>query len=109
MTILYDILRKPILTEKSNNARSSSRKITLEVLKDANKKQIKYAIKSAFNVDVRDVNTAIYRGKFKRVGKNIGKSSNWKKAVLTLASDSDLDAFGIWNQSSVSGENDKNS
>lgn len=98
MTTLCDILRNPILTEKSNNLKSDCRKITLEVLREVNKKQIKCAAEKLFNVNVVAVNTAIYRGKFKRVGKNKGKSSNWKKAVLTLSVDSDLDAFGIWNR-----------
>ncbi|MBH1989452.1 MAG: 50S ribosomal protein L23 [Myxococcaceae bacterium] len=92
----YDILRKPVLTEKSNFLKENSRQVTLEVLSAANKKQIKSAAQRLFGVKVQSVNTAIYRGKTKRVGRTMGKQSNWKKAVLTLSSDSDLDVFGVW-------------
>ncbi|MEI6789806.1 MAG: 50S ribosomal protein L23 [Myxococcaceae bacterium] len=96
MITQYDILRKPVLSEKSNLLKEKSRQVTLEVLPGANKKQIKVAAQNMFGVKVKAVNTSVYRGKTKRVGKNVGKCSNWKKAVLTLSSDSDLDVFGVW-------------
>ena len=96
MITRYDILRKPVLSEKSNLLKTNSRQVTLEVLSGANKKQIKTAAQSLFGVKVQSVNTSNYRGKMKRMGKNVGKCANWKKAVLTLSSDSDLDVFGVW-------------
>ncbi len=97
----YDILRRPVLSEKSNLLKDSSRQVTVEVLLGANKKQIKSAAQSLFGVKVLGVNTSVCRGKTKRVGKNVGKCSNWKKAVLTLTPDSDLDVFGVWQQPAI--------
>lgn len=96
MITQYDILRRPVLSEKSNGLKEVSRQVTLEVLPRANKMQIKSAAEKLFGVKVEAVNTSVCRGKTKRVGKNIGKRANWKKAVLTLSADSDLDVFGIW-------------
>lgn len=101
MMTQYDILRKPVLSEKTNTLKDKSRQVTLEVLSAANKKQIKTAAQSVFGVKVQSVNTAVYRGKTKRIGKNVGKCSNWKKAVLTLSADSDLDVFGVWQQPAI--------
>lgn len=98
MITQYDILRKPVLSEKSNALKEGFRQVTLEVFPAANKRQIKLAAEKLFGVKVQGVNTSVYRGKTKRVGKNIGKCSNWKKAVLTLSADSDLEVFGIWQQ-----------
>ena len=97
----YDILRKPVLSEKTNSLKDGHRQVTLEVLSKANKKQIKTAAQTLFGVKVQAVNTAVYRGKMKRMGKNLGKCANWKKAVLTLSSDSDLDVFGVWQQPAI--------
>ena len=105
-SLLYNILRNPILTEKSNILRDSKRKITFEVLRKSNKKEIKHAAESLFNVRVKSVHTSIYRGKMKRIGKNMGKSSNWKKAILTLYSDSDLNTFSAWNRQLISGNSE---
>ena len=98
MSTQYDILRKPVLSEKSNLLKEKGRQVTLEVLPGANKIQIKSAAQTLFGVKVLAVNTSVCRGKTKRIGKNFGKCSNWKKAVLTLSSDSDLDVFGVWQQ-----------
>jgi large subunit ribosomal protein L23 len=98
MITQYDILRRPILSEKSVGLKEEGRQICLEVLPKANKQQIKSAAEKLFGVKVEAVNTSIYRGKTKRMGKSMGKTSNWKKAVLTLSADSDVDAFGIFQQ-----------
>ncbi len=101
MITQYDILRRPLLSEKSVSLKETGRQICLEVLPRANKQQIKSAAEKLFGVKVEAVNTAVYRGKTKRMGKSMGKTSNWKKAVLTLSADSDLDAFGIFQQASL--------
>lgn len=95
MTTQYEILRNPVLSEKAVLLKEGFRQICLEVKKDANKHQIKQATQGLFGIKVEAVNTSIYRGKTKRVGRKMGKRPNWKKAVLTLSVDSDLDVFGI--------------
>jgi large subunit ribosomal protein L23 len=87
------IIRRPIfLTEKSNTLRGKDQ-VVFEVLRDANKIQIKSAIQKLFNVKVKSVNTMIYRGKDRRMGRGYAKMQNWKKAVVTLAKGENIDFF----------------
>ncbi|MES2504769.1 MAG: 50S ribosomal protein L23 [Myxococcota bacterium] len=101
MITQFDILRRPVLSEKASIQKDALRQVTLEVLPRANKKQIKFAAEKLFGVQVTNVNTSVYRGKTKRVGKSAGKTANWKKAVLTIAAGSDLDVFGVWQQPQI--------
>jgi large subunit ribosomal protein L23 len=79
------IIRRPIiLTEKSTRLRENENKVIFEVLRTANKIQIKGAIEALFKVGVVDVNTSLIRGKEKRMGRGYAKLRNWKKAVVTL-------------------------
>ena len=79
------IIRRPIiLTEKSTRLRENENKVIFEVLRTANKIQIKGAIEALFKVGVVDVNTLLYRGKERRMGRGYAKLRNWKKAVVTL-------------------------
>jgi large subunit ribosomal protein L23 len=79
------IIRRPIiLTEKSTRLRENQNKVIFEVLRTANKIQIKGAIEALFKVGVVDVNTLLYRGKERRMGRGYAKLRNWKKAVVTL-------------------------
>jgi large subunit ribosomal protein L23 len=98
--ILYDVLQRPILTEKSTHLRDSQQKVLVEVAPWANKDQIVHATKVMFNVDVVGVNTLNYRGKIKRVRGHFGKQKNTKRAYLTLAKGSDVDLFGLVGQES---------
>ena len=83
----HDIIVKPIITEQSMS-QMQERKYTLKVAKRANKVQIKNAIEELFGVKVQAVNTMNVLGKYKRMGMNIGKRADWKKAVVTLTEDS---------------------
>lgn len=83
----YDIIRKPIITEKSM-AGLAEKKYTFEVAVGANKLEIRKAIEEIFGVKVKKVNTINVLGKYKRMGANIGKRADWKKAVVTLTQDS---------------------
>ncbi len=88
------VIRRPIfLTEKSNTLRKKNQ-VIFEVLRDANKLQIRDAVQKMFNVKVKDVNTMLYRGKDRRMGRGYGKMQNWKKAVVTLKEGSSIDFFG---------------
>ncbi len=84
----HDIIRRPIITEQSMML-MQERKYTFEVDKKANKIQIKQAIEEVFKgVKVESVNTMNVLGKYKRMGANIGKRADWKKAIVTLTKDS---------------------
>ena len=81
----YDIIKKPMMTEKASMYEESGATVYLfEVALKANKDLIKQAVEALFEVKVKAVNTIIVRGKSKRVGKVMGKRSNWKKAYVTL-------------------------
>ncbi len=87
------IIRRPIiLTEKSNALRGKNQ-VVFEVLRNANKVQIKEAVQKLFNGKVESVNTMVYRGKDRRMGRGYAKMQNWKKAVVTLAEGENLDFF----------------
>lgn len=94
MKNVYDVIKRPLLTEKSTALRSSENQVVFAVAKEANKYEIKSAIENIFKVEVAAVNTMIYRGKDKRVGRTFGRRSNWKKAVVTMAAGTNLDVFG---------------
>jgi len=83
----FDIIRKPVITEKSMAA-MAEKKYTFLVHTEANKVQIKRAIEEVFGVEVDDVKTMNSLGKVKRLGVHIGKRSDTKKAIVTLTKDS---------------------
>ena len=83
----YDIIIKPILSEKSY-ADIANKKYTFKVAKSANKVEIKKAIEDIFGVKVKSVNTANIDGKLKRQGKTQGYTSDYKKAYVTLTEES---------------------
>lgn len=83
----YDIIIKPLLTEKSYSG-IATKNYTFLVAKNANKIEIKQAIESIFNVKVARVNTANYDGKFKTQGRSQGYTASYKKAYVTLSEDS---------------------
>jgi large subunit ribosomal protein L23 len=85
--IARDIIIKPVITEKSM-AGAVDKKYTFKVATDANKTEIKKAVEVLFGVKVAKVNTLNCNGKEKRVGRFVGKTSDWKKAVVTLTEDS---------------------
>jgi large subunit ribosomal protein L23 len=83
----YDIIFKPIVTERSMEG-MTEKKYTFKVDKRANKTQIKQAIEEIFGVKVERVSTMNMTGKVKRMGKFIGKRSDWKKAIIKLTDES---------------------
>ena len=78
-----EIIIAPIITEKSNDGLQSG-KYTFKVNKDATKVEIAKAIENLFEVKVLKVNTMTVKGKTKRVGYHTGKTSDWKKAIVTI-------------------------
>ena len=83
----YDIIITPVLTEKSY-AQIADKKYTFKVDVRANKYQIKAAIEEVFGVKVDSVHTMQYDGKVRRVGRTIGKTNRFKKAIVKLTADS---------------------
>ncbi|MBP7189909.1 MAG: 50S ribosomal protein L23 [Rickettsiaceae bacterium] len=90
---LYDVIRRPIITEKSTMI-SEYRKYTFEVARDAGKELVKKAVESIFDVKVQKVNMLNVAGKTKRFKGIIGKQSDFKKAVVTLEKDNTIDLAG---------------
>ena len=86
----YDVIRKPIITEKATMA-SESNAVVFEVAIEANKPQIKEAVESLFNVKVKAVNTSITKGKVKRFKGQLGKRKDIKKAYVTLEEGNTID------------------
>ena len=86
----YDVIRKPLITEKSTMA-SESGAVVFEVAPAASKPQIKEAVESLFGVKVKAVNTSISKGKVKRFRGQLGKRGDVKKAYVTLEEGNTID------------------
>ena len=89
---LYDVLRRPLVTEK-NTTLQVQNKYVFEVTKEANKPRVKQAVEEAFRVKVTTVNMIIVPGKARRVGKRIVQTRSWKKAVVTLKPGEKIEFF----------------
>ncbi len=87
---LYDVIRKPVITEKATMA-SEANAVVFEVAIDANKPMIKKAVESLFGVKVKAVNTTITKGKTKRFRGKPGKRKDVKKAYVTLEEGNTID------------------
>lgn len=83
----YDVIKRPILSEKSYVG-ISNKIYTFEVARAATKSEIKVAVETVFGVKVAKVNTSNYDGKVKRQGRTEGRTSAYKKAIVTLTADS---------------------
>ena len=82
---IQDIVRRPLVTEKSTLEREEGGIYVFEVARDANKIQIKRAVEAQFDRKVADVRTANVRGKERRQGRYVGRRADWKKAYVRLA------------------------
>ena len=88
---LMNILRAPVITEKSSAAQQDKNTLVFKVLKDATKDEIKAAVETLFNVKVEAVRTLNFQGKVRRTARGFGKRSDWKKAYVTLPEGTQLD------------------
>ena len=91
----WEIIKGPIITEKSNDLLEKENKYTFKVALDANKVEIKQAIEAIYNVKVLDIATVRVLPKRRRVGKYEGYRPAYKKAIVKLAKDAKIDAFNI--------------
>ena len=87
MANVYDIIIRPIITERSM-VDVANKKYVFEVAKDAGKVEIAQAIEELFKVDVEKVRTMHVRGQMRRMGAHQGYTPSWKKAIVTLTKDS---------------------
>ena len=87
MKSVYDIIREPVITEASIK-NMQDKKYTFKVPARANKVEIKNAVETIFGVEVEKVNTITMKRKTKRVGYHVGKTSEWKKAIVKLTAES---------------------
>ena len=89
----YDIIRGPVVTEKTTLQKELNNQVTLRVDKRANRVEIKDAVEKAFNTKVKQVRTVQVKGKVKQRGRIIGKKADWKKAIITLMPGQRIDFF----------------
>lgn len=90
---IYNIVIRPLVTEKGTHQSQTRNAYAFEVNPDANKAQIKQAVEKIYNVRVMDVRTANRKGKPRRSGYKYGTTSHWKKAVVVLHEDHHIDLF----------------
>jgi large subunit ribosomal protein L23 len=91
--IPFDLIRRPLITEKTNIQKESYNQITFEVDRNANRVEIKRAIQDIFNVKVASVKTIQVKGKTKQRGRITGKRRDWKKAIVKLMPGERIDFF----------------
>ena len=87
------ILRKPLVSEKNTRLSQEHNQYVFQVHPDANKFEIGEAVSKRFAVEVESVRTLVQRGKIKVVGRNIGKKSNFKKAIVTIKEGQKIELF----------------
>jgi len=87
------VIIRPLLTEKNAVLKEAQNRVVFEVAPDANKIEIKRAVEEAFQVSVKAVNVLNVRGKLKRLGRNMGRRRDWKKAIVTLKEGSTIEFF----------------
>lgn len=90
----HKIIKYPSITEKNTILRQMQNRYVFEVEKKAKKPDIKSAIEALFGVDVESVNTMVVKGKKKRMGRNVGYRSDWKKAIVKVKEGQTIERFG---------------
>ena len=88
-----ELIRRPLITEKSTRLKEGSNTICFEVAKSANKIEVRRAVEKLFGVKVLDVRVANRQGKWKRMGRFLGQRKAWKKAYVRLAPDQTIEFF----------------
>lgn len=90
---LFEIVKRPLITEKATLMKEQNNRYAFEVAKEANKHQIKDAVEAAFKVNVVKVNVMRVPGKMRRIGRRYVLTPSWKKAVVTLQPDQKIEFF----------------
>lgn len=89
-----DVIQAPLISEKGTQLTESANQVLFKVRPDANKIEVKHAVESLFKVKVVQVRMARYLGKMRRIGRNVGRRPDWKKAYVTLREGDRIDFFG---------------
>jgi large subunit ribosomal protein L23 len=85
MDSIYQVIRRPLITEKSTLLKETQRTLVFEVHRDATKPEIKKAVETLFDTKVKAVRVSNVHGKVKRQGRHSGRRPDWKKAFVVLA------------------------
>jgi large subunit ribosomal protein L23 len=93
MKKIHDVIRRPLLTEKSTLLKETQHSLCFEVHRDATKPEIKKAVETLFGVKVSDVRVASMHGKVRRQGRWVGRRPDWKKAYVVLKKDQKMVEF----------------
>jgi large subunit ribosomal protein L23 len=91
---LQEVIRAPLVSEKGTLLAESTNQVLFKVRPEANKVEVKKAVEALFKVKVEKVRMARYLGKVRRVGRNMGRRAEWKKAYVTLREGDKIDFFG---------------
>ena len=90
---IYHVIKKPLITEKANLLKEGGNQICLQVDRRANKVEIRRAVETLFKTEVVEVKTLNVMGKSRRMGRTIGRRSDWKKAIVRLAPGKRIEFF----------------
>jgi large subunit ribosomal protein L23 len=94
MSLIYHVIKRPVITEKGLTLKESERTLCFEVDENASKRQIQEAVEQLFKVKVQHVRTMVVPGKMRRRGKYSGYRSDWKKAYVTLREGEKMIEYG---------------
>ncbi|MBM4261325.1 MAG: 50S ribosomal protein L23 [Deltaproteobacteria bacterium] len=89
-----DVIQAPLISEKGSLLAETTNQVLFKVKPDANKIEVKKAVEALFKVKVEKVRLARYLGKVRRIGRSMGRRSQWKKAYVTLKEGDRIDFFG---------------
>lgn len=90
---IYQVIKEPLIAEKGSLQKELHNQITFKVDRRANKVEIRRAVETLFKTKVLHVRTMNMKGKKRRVGRNIGKKPDWKKAIVKLAPGENIEVF----------------
>ncbi len=93
MMDLYRIIKRPLVTEKGTKQKEQSNQLAFEVDRRANKILVRNAVENIFKVKVVSVRMMNVKGKERRVGRNVGRKADWKKAIVRLAPGENIEFF----------------
>ncbi|MBW2000142.1 MAG: 50S ribosomal protein L23 [Deltaproteobacteria bacterium] len=90
---MYKVIKEPHITEKANLQKELNNQISFKVHRKATKVEIKQAVETLLNARVLEVKTINVKGKRRRLGRNVGKRPDWKKAIVKLAPGENIEFF----------------
>ncbi len=93
MMDFYQVIKRPLITEKGTKQKEQLNQLAFEVDRCANKILVRNAIEHIFKVKVLDVRVMNVKGKERRVGRNVGRKADWKKAIVRLAPGENIESF----------------